>query len=315
MSKDKENIRISVVMIDGSFRENVFGAKYFSEQNFPDEDYEIIWIEYFDRIHPEISANSKVKAICLDKKGIYHSSYCFNRGIKEARGEIIVIPDADQIVLPDFLDRVWDLHQAYEKLVVYGYRYDEVQEGILDSHDFKELEEKCVLKNPFNFGGCLTVRKKWLVQMNGYEEHDVFRTGFHANGMLMSSRFKNMGLAIQWEPSLRLYHPWHPFTLSGSLEYTSQHRVIDWIKSNMLWKTIKGIDSGRNQAPPAGLKEILDEELALLDNAIMQQWKINSISEFPENTTQPLSAREDKVKPLRFSSNIKNKVLNLLNIK
>ncbi|MDX2479881.1 MAG: glycosyltransferase, partial [Desulfuromusa sp.] len=140
MVEDNKNIKISVVMIDGDFREKVFGANYFSQQTFPDEEYEIIWVDYFDKIHPDILSNPKVKAICLDKKGIYHSSYCFNRGINQARGELIVIPDADLVVLPDFLDRVWELHQTYEKLVVYGYRYDEVQEGILESLDFKELE-------------------------------------------------------------------------------------------------------------------------------------------------------------------------------
>jgi len=275
-------------MIDGGFRENVFAAKYFSRQDFPEKDYEIIWVDYFDQIHPEILSIPKVKTIPLGNTGIYHSSHCFNRGIKVARGEIIVIPDADLIVAPDFLERVWDLHQQYEKLVVYGYRYDEVKEGILESHDFKELEEKCVLKNPLNFGGCMTVRKKWLLQMNGYEQHDVFRTGFHANGKLMSSRFKNMGLAIQWEPSLRLYHPWHPFTLASSLEYKSQFRIIGWVKLNMQWLSIQGIDSTVNQTPSSELQNILDEELDLLNEAICEQWSISSISEFPENTTQPL---------------------------
>jgi hypothetical protein len=308
MIDNKKTIKISVVMIDGGFRENVFGAKYFSQQNFPEDDYEIIWVDYFDRIHPEISSNPKIKAIHLDKKGIYHSSYCFNMGIKKARGEVIIIPDADLIVMPDFLDRVWDLHRQYEKLVVYGYRYDEVKEGILESHDFKELEDKCVLKNPLNFGGCLTVRKRWLLQMNGFEQHDILRTGFHANGMLMSTRFKNMGLAIQWEPSLKLYHPWHPFTLAGSLEYRSQHRAIDWVKSNMLWQAIQGLDSAKNQSPPSGLKEILEEELDLLNNAILQQWGIGSISDFSENTTQPLPASVDTQKNFGFLLKIFSKI-------
>ena len=290
MKKEQNKIKISVIMIDGGFRKNIFGAKYFSQQDFLDDEYEIIWVDYFDKMEPEITLNPKIKGITLKKRGIYHSSYCFNKGIERARGEIIVIPDADQIVLPDFLSRVWTLHQEYEKLVVYGYRYDEVQERILKSHDFSELENKCVLKNPLNYGGCLTVRREWLLEMNGYEQHDVFRTGFHANGLLMATRFKNMGLAIQWEPSLKLYHPWHPFTLSGSLEYKSQHQVIAWVKSSMLWRAIQGINPMKNQSPSARLSDILREELNLLDSAILHQWEIDSIFDFPENTTQPLVA-------------------------
>ena len=309
MDKRQQKIKISVVMIDGGFRENIYGAKYFSQQDFPDQDYEIIWVDYFDKIAPEVCSNPKIRAIALGKKGIYHSSYCFNKGIEEARGEVIVIPDADQIVLPDFLNRVWTLHQAYEKLVLYGYRYDEVQEGLLASHDFKELEEKCVLKNPLNYGGCLSVHKKWLLDMNGYEQHDIFRSGFHANGMLMSSRFKNMGLAIQWEPTLKLYHPWHPFTLASSLEYRSQFKIIDWVKANMQWHAIQGLDSEKNLVPSPELKNILETELSLLDKAILEQWNISSISEFPGNTTQPLDAPAGSGKQSGLFSNICQKLL------
>jgi hypothetical protein len=301
-------VKISIIMVDGGFRENTLGAKYFSQQDFPEDQYEVIWVDYFDKINPEVTSISKVNAISLNKSGIYHSSCCFNRGIKEAQGEIIVIPDADQIVTPDFLSQVWEIHKHYEKLVVYGYRYDEVRSGILTSYDFKEIEEKCVFINPLNYGGCLTVRKKWLLEMNGYEEHEIFRSGFHANGLLMYTRFKNMGLAIQWEPTLKLYHPKHPFTLSNSLEYKSQFKVINWIQASMFWKAIKGLDPTKNEPPPAGLKKILDEELAILNNAITKQWNINSIAELSENTTQPLIYNGDNSEKKGYFSKIKRKL-------
>ena len=71
---------------------------FFSKQNIPDEDFEILWIEFYDKINKNVEAIQKVKTICLNNKGQYHSSICFNEGIKRAEGEIIVIPDADQIV-------------------------------------------------------------------------------------------------------------------------------------------------------------------------------------------------------------------------
>jgi len=148
-------------MIDGGFRENTYGAKYFAEQYFPEDQYEVIWVEYYDRINAEVTRNPKVKTIALQKSDCYHSSLCFNRGIMEAQGEVVVIPDADQIVRPDFLAKVWEIHSQYENLVAYGYRYDEVRSGTLKSFEFRELEDKCKLKNPLNYGGCLTVRKKW----------------------------------------------------------------------------------------------------------------------------------------------------------
>ncbi len=251
-------MKISVIMIDGSFRENIYGAKYFSEQDFPEGDYEVIWVEFFSKAHSEVYNQKKVKVITLNKKGTYHSSYCFNRGIKEAKGEIIVIPDADQIVKPDFLKRVWKIHNEYEKLVVYGYRYDEIEKGILNSFNFDELEKKTVLKNPTNYGGCLTVRKKWLIEINGYEEHPLFASGNHANGLDIYTRFKNLGLAIMWSPELKLYHPWHPFTLMYTKEQELQKRIIEWRRRTLSYFAIRGINPRKNLKISFELEAIIE---------------------------------------------------------
>jgi hypothetical protein len=251
-------MKISVIMIDGGFRENPYSADYFTTQQFPDTEYEVLWVEYYDKAHARVLEIPKIKVITLNRSGTYHSSYCFNRGIIEAQGEVIVIPDADQIVPPDFLTRVWEIHAQYEKLVVYGYRYDELQKGLLRSHSFEELESKCVLFNPVNYGGCLTIRRKWLVELNGYEQHPVFRTGFHANGLDMYTRLKNYGLAIQWYPSLKLYHPWHPSTLIYSEEQKKQEALINWRKKYLQWRTFDGIDSTRNERLSPELKRMVE---------------------------------------------------------
>ena len=250
-------MKISVIMIDGSFRENTFGANSFPNQDFPHDQYEVLWVEYYGSPNPNVQKLPNIKILALNRDGIYHSSHCFNKGITEAQGEIIVIPDADQIVRTNFLSTVWELHSKYDKLVVYGYRYDEICKGTLKSIDFKELEDKCILKNPLNYGGCLTVRKKWLDKVNGYEQHPIFRTGYHANGLDMYTRLKNLGLAIQWEPKLKLYHPWHPFTLSDALEYKIQKYLIEWRRNNLQWKAFQGIDSKKNAVPPEDIAPYL----------------------------------------------------------
>ncbi len=252
-------MKISVIMIDGSFRENVFGAKYFSEQDFPEKDYEVIWVEYYNHANEEVYKYNKVRVITLNREGMYHSSYCFNRGIVEARGELLVIPDADQIVRPDFLNKVWSIHEEYEKLVVYGYRYDELEKGVLNSFSFDELDRKTVLKNPLNYGGCLTVRKKWLLKINGYEQHPLFGSGNHANGLDIYTRFKNLGLAIMWSPELKLYHPWHPFTLMYTKEHEIQKRIIEWRRKKLEYLAIEGIDRARNLELKTDLEKLIKD--------------------------------------------------------
>ncbi|CAN5172675.1 hypothetical protein BH09BAC5_BH09BAC5_27860 [soil metagenome] len=241
-------MKISVIMIDGQFRENTYGAEYFSKQDFSDNEYEIIWVEFYKKVPESVRAQKKVKVITLDHSDdtTYHSSWCFNKGIAEAKGELIVIPDADQIVAPDFLSSLYKLHAEYDKLVVYPYRYDEPKQGDLKSHDMAELQKKCILKNTLNYGGCLSVRKKWLFKINGYENHKIFESGFHANGLDIYTRFKNLGLAIMWAPELKLFHPWHANTLVNAEEYKIQNELVNWRFKNMEYLAIDGLSDSEN---------------------------------------------------------------------
>jgi len=241
-------MKISVVLIDGEFRGNTYAAEYCSRQDFPEDEYEIIWAEFYRNVPTTVKNQRKVKIITLEhpQGTTYHSSYCFNAGIAAAKGELVVIPDADQIVPPDFLRKLWELHSEYERLVVYPYRYDEIREGALSSLSFEELEKKCVLKNRLNYGGCLSVRKKWLLEINGYEQHKIFSGGFHANGLDVYTRFKNYGLAIMWAPHIRMYHPWHVFSLAAADEYLIQRELVRWRLKTGHFLAIDGMTPAKN---------------------------------------------------------------------
>lgn len=248
-------------MIDGGFRENIFGAKYFSEQTMPADEYEIIWVDYYDRPHKDLNKYSNIKVVTLNKTGEYHSSCCFNKGIELAHGTVLVIPDADQIVSENFLCNIWDIHKKYDMLVYYVHRYDEIGKGRLNSLRLNELDKKCILKNPKNYGACLTVRKKWILKINGYEMHPIFSGWFHANGLDIYTRFVNFGLAVQWDMKLKLYHPWHPSTLVPAKEYKVQKEIIEWRKSNLQYMAFQGIDNKLNIDFPKDLKNMLQNRI------------------------------------------------------
>ncbi len=242
-------MKVSVIMVDGGFRENTYGANYFVGQDFPEDQYEIIWVEYYDRVNKKVRDLDGIKIIELGRTGIYHSSYCFNAGISAAKGDVIVIPDADQIVDKSFLKRVYENHSQINNLVCYGFRYDETESGVLQSHDLKDLKKNCKLKNPSNYGGCLTVRRELLLKINGYEQHEAFESGFHANGLDLYTRFKNLGLPIMWDKELILYHPWHAFTLSSAVEYDCQKAIINWRAINLQYMALNGIDKSMDSLP------------------------------------------------------------------
>ncbi len=239
---------ISVIMIDGSFRENAFSADTMSGQELPSESYEIIWVEFYQRAHPAPVNLPKVKVVCLDHPAdtTYHSSVCFNAGIRAAQGDIVVVTDADQIFPTDFLGRVEKIHAESAELVSYAYRYDEPHRGALNNHTVEHLEQTCVYKNTLNYGACMSVRKRWLEKINGYEEHEIFATGFHANGLDIYTRFRNFGLPIQWHPELKVYHPWHNSTLTYAPQYELQHEWIKWRTRKRQYMALRGLAKERD---------------------------------------------------------------------
>lgn len=251
--------KISVVMVDGSFRERYDSIDFLARQDFPAEDYELIWVEHYGVVSTDLqhridcarAAQRGFRTIVLGRGGVYHSSYCFNRGIREARGELVVIPDADVIAEPDFLRRVWEDHRASDRLVTYYHRYNEPEHQRHDTVDINHLREVCELTNPSNHGACVAVRRKWLVEINGYEQSPIFATGFHANDKDIYARLCNLGLMVRWNPDVRLWHPWHAMTGEVTPHYKPQLDVVSWRGRTLSILPFQGLDPARNTISPA----------------------------------------------------------------
>lgn len=255
--------RISVIMVDGSFRESFHAVDFFCTQTLPTDDFELLWVEYYDKVQPQLAEKiakyPNARIITLGRTDDYHPSYCFNAGIQAARADVIAIPDGDLVCEPDLLERIWEEHQTDEKLVMYLFRYEEPEELHRDEITLEHLRQVCELKGPGNFGACLSVRKKWLLEINGYDQHHAFHTGFHANGADIHTRFKNLGMHIMWHPKLKLYHPWHVFTRIGHDDYKRQEIVTQYRALNLISGAFNGIDPARNVPEPPALTRQLAE--------------------------------------------------------
>lgn len=245
---------ISVIMVDGGFRERYHAIDAFTSQTLGPDHYEMLWVEHFSSVSSallekvDVAPNARV--IQLGRVDEYHASRCFNVGIREAKGEVIVIPDADVMVERDFLDVLWRDHQENHHRVQYFYRFDEPKSASSGAADLKHLKAVCELRNATNFGGCLSVRKKWLEEINGYDEHPVFGGHFHANAYDVNTRLKALGLDVRWSPDRMLYHPYHPFTAVSSSNYQTQHRVIEHRATRRVTLPGEGLVSTKNLAIP-----------------------------------------------------------------
>ena len=235
-------------MVDGSFREYFHAIRAFGEQTMPYDEYEILWMEYYDSVKPELANMVKsipnARIMNLNRKDEYHSSYCFNHGIMAAQGELIVIPDADVVVEHEFLERLLTLHAEDEKLVMYNYRFNEMKTDHVEPVTLEHLRKVCVLTHPSNWGGCVATRKWWFMHVNGYERHPIFATGDHGNDFDMFTRFKALGLHVCWspDPMLRIYHAWHPRTLVYAYSHKLQAIVTRHRAKTLMFMAYNGID-------------------------------------------------------------------------
>ena len=217
-------MKISVIMWDGSFRKFTHTIDCFSEQTFPKNEYEIIWVDFYNsseiiRKKLDQYKNTKLFTLKNDNSENWNLGICINNGVKNSIGELLVIPDPDIFVEKNFLQIIWDEHKINKNLVLYIRRYDEPMDcaSELSKTDIKYLKDNCILSNPTNYAGCLSVKKENYNLIGGFEEHKAFCES-SMSGIETYTRFRNAGLEIKWATTLKVYHPWHPDTGKSNIE-------------------------------------------------------------------------------------------------
>lgn len=258
----------SIIMIDGSFREAFHAVASWGAQSIPLDAFELIWVEYYANTDPQLEEaikkvpNAKLIKLGNPSESEYHSSYCFNAGIEAAVGDLILLPDGDLMVECDFVARMSALHERNPCLVTYNYRINEPRDQHHGAPTLDHLKDVGLMTHPWNWGGCLGVRKRWLLEVNGFELHPVFATGDHANDFDMYVRLKNLGLEVAWPREPALYHPWHP----GTLRFADTHRLQSVVSQHHAHArtslAFQGIDPERDTTMPADLLDALEQARA-----------------------------------------------------
>lgn len=248
---------VSFILLDWSCRESFHVFKYLNDQTVPRDQYEIIWIEYFDRKVPEIDAGLKEyermgRPPMLDQwivLGIsediyYHKHLMYNIGITAAKGEVVTICDADVMVRPTFVESIIKAFEsrksAQEKGIVL--HLDEVRNSKreyypFNSPTFEEVEGEGSInwangkttglwdtKDPLhtlNYGACMAARRDDLIAIGGADEH-IDYLGHICGPYEITFRLVNAGKKEVWHQSEFLYHTWHPGT-DGRKNYLGPH--------------------------------------------------------------------------------------------
>jgi cellulose synthase/poly-beta-1,6-N-acetylglucosamine synthase-like glycosyltransferase len=124
--------RVSFILVDWNCRESFHALDYLARQDVPRSEYEVIWIEYYDRRAGEIdrrvaAAEAKAEPPPVDNWIVmempsdvyYHKHLMYNVGIFQARGQIIVICDSDAMFEPSFVRTVTEAFAADPDMVLH----------------------------------------------------------------------------------------------------------------------------------------------------------------------------------------------------
>lgn len=215
-------MKISIITWDASFRESFHTVESFGNQDFRKEDFEFIWCDFYSNenelLKKNISKYDNFKLLNMNnnRDSNWHLGTILNHGIKEAKGEILIIPDGDIIVHSNFLKEVEQLFSSKcsDNTVCYYRRWDEPKQAhSTKSYTIDYLSKHCKLNNLTNYGGCFAIKRETFKEINYYEEHRIF-SGPGANGLEQYRRFRNKGLQIMWS-HVPVYHPYHDFTGSS----------------------------------------------------------------------------------------------------
>jgi hypothetical protein len=224
---------VTAICWDGSFRENVDAVRCLMNQRYPRDRYEVIFVDYYDRIHPDVlelaGEHDNLTAVTLGHphpgtEDEHRIACCVNEGLRRARGDLIFIPDADTVFADDLLEEIVREHERCEELVLHFRRMDEGPTDSPAPRNLEELTHTTRLEYPLNYGAGVAVRKRWLETINGYDEDPVFR-GYSTVLGEASNRLATLGLAVKWHPSRFLYHGRHPGTTAPGPENVSRMRA------------------------------------------------------------------------------------------
>lgn len=234
--------RVSVICWDASFRERFDALECLARQTLPRARFEVIFVEYYRDVNPAVRdyaarcENMRILSVGHEHPGRenqHRIGVCVNEGLRHARGDLIVVPDADVRFEEDFLEEVIRQHEAHEELALYFYRLDEPPGAPPAVPVPRRLANLCEVTNPGNYGGCLSVRRRWLEAINGYEESSLF-TGYSGVDVDTASRLRALGLAIKWHPDRLLRHTHHPGTAAPDAESLARLRwQFEWTMERM----------------------------------------------------------------------------------
>lgn len=208
--------KVSVILLDWSCRERFDTLNWLLEQDVSKQTYELIWVELYDRVIPEVLKKADTVITCGQKR-MYHKHIGYNIGLLNSYGTIVVICDSDTIYPVDFVSSI--LKSFYpngsklpQPLVLMHYQLRTsftYPNNLKDRQELKDDKWQWWPLNP-NAGACMSVRRQDAIRFGGFDEHKSFK-GYLCGPYDLGWRLINAGIPENWhDTSVVIWHFAHP---------------------------------------------------------------------------------------------------------
>lgn len=249
--------RLSIILLDWGCRERFTTLDWLRQQDVPKDQYELIWVEVYDRVIDEVMKKADVVITC-NQKGIYHKHLGYNAGLLRARGELICVCDSDAVFPPDFIRSVFrSFHMEHGgsaiPLVLMHYEWRTsllYPDGLTDTETLKDRTRWQWWSLIVNEGACMTVRRADAIRFGGFDEHPSYR-GYLCGPYDLGWRLINAGWPELWhDPSVALWHFAHPDPIGTNGQQASLKQLLEkaypHIDGHAL-TAVEGFSTGRFQ--------------------------------------------------------------------
>ena len=238
-NKQNPDVKLSIIILDWNCRESFHLFNYLEKQNVDRSAYEVIWIEYYDRIPKDLDAIQQ-RSLGLGRQAIdkwviiempediyYHKHLMYNIGLFYAQGDYVCIMDSDVMVKDDFIQSIVSFFDEHPKYVLHLDQFRNHNRQYYPFHEisFEEfLQNGCIndaggvtkgLASEYdavhrrNYGACFTAPRQALLDIKGSDEHLYF-LGHICGPYDLTFRLMNKGYKVHWHKEQFLYHTWHP---------------------------------------------------------------------------------------------------------
>lgn len=242
--------RLSFILLDWECRERFTTLDWLNKQDVPRDQYELIWVELYDRVVDEVMDKADIVITC-NQRGTYHKHLGYNIGLLQARGDLVCVCDSDAVFPADFVQSAFrsfgiEGDGVAQPLVLMHYEWRTsllYPDDLSDVETLKDAERWQWWPLIVNEGACVTVRRADAIRFGGFDEHPSY-IGYLCGPYDLAWRLVNAGWPEIWhDNSVALWHFAHPDPIGTNGQKASLRQLMEKAHPHMQGHALTAVEA------------------------------------------------------------------------